>query len=128
MNGFLAKMGYGPADRVLITHIDDLGFSHAANVAGFECLDVGAASCGSILVNGPWFQEAVARVQEQPTYDVGIHLTLTCEYPTFRWAALSTRDRASGLLDEQGYLWRTREDAIRHVTVDAAREIGRAHV
>ena len=41
MNGFLAKMGYGPADRVLITHIDDLGFSHAANVAGFECLAVG---------------------------------------------------------------------------------------
>ena len=128
MNGFLANMGYGPSDRVLITHIDDLGFSHAANVAGFECLDVGAASCGSILVNGPWFQEAVARVQEQPAYDVGIHLTLTCEYPTFRWAALSTRDQASGLLDEQGYLWRTREDAIRHVTVDAARAEMRAQI
>jgi predicted glycoside hydrolase/deacetylase ChbG (UPF0249 family) len=119
MNGFLAKMGYGPADKVLITHIDDIGFSHGANVAGFECLDAGAASCGSILVNGPWFQEAVARCLAQPGYDVGIHLTLTCEYPTFRWPALSTRDRSSGLLDEQGYLWRTREDAIRHVTVEA---------
>jgi len=128
MNGFLAKMGYSPEDRVLITHIDDIGFSHAANVAGFECLDVGAASCGSILVNGPWFQEAVTRVRNQPGYDVGIHLTLTCEYSNFRWAALSSRDPATGLLDDQGYLWCTREDAIRHVTVHAARAEMRAQI
>jgi hypothetical protein len=37
MNPFLAKMRYGPSDNVLITHIDDIGVSHAANVAGFEC-------------------------------------------------------------------------------------------
>ena len=37
MNPFLAKMGYGPSDNVLITHVEDVGVSHAANVAGFEC-------------------------------------------------------------------------------------------
>lgn len=120
MNAFLEKMGYGENDKVLITHIDDIGFSHASNVASFECLDVGAASCGSILVNGPWFPEAVQFCKDNPGYDVGVHLTLTCEYDTFRWPALSTRDRQSGLLDGQGYLWRTREDAIRNVTEIAA--------
>ena len=121
VNGFLKRMGYGSDDKVLVTHIDDIGFCHAANVASFECLDVGAATCGSILTAGPWFQEAADICQGHPEYDVGVHLTLTCEYPHFRWPALSTRDPASGLLDEQGYLWRTREDAIRNVDVEAAK-------
>ncbi|MCB1646079.1 MAG: polysaccharide deacetylase family protein [Pseudomonadales bacterium] len=128
MNRFLEKMGYGPDDRVLITHIDDIGFSHAANEASFECLSSGSASCGSILVNGPWFQEAIDRCRENPGYDVGVHLTFTCEYPHFRWGPLSTRDPASGLLDEQGCLWRTREDAVRHVTVAAAEAEMRAQI
>ena len=101
MNGFLEKMGYGPEDRVLITHIDDIGFCHASNVASFECLEVGAASCGSILTAAPWFLEAAELCKANPDYDVGVHLTLTCEYSTFRWPALSTRDVASGLLDSQ---------------------------
>lgn len=120
MNSFLEKMGYDEDDRVLITHIDDIGFSHASNVASFACLDLGAATCGSILVNAPWFMEAVEYCREHPAYDVGVHLTFTCEYPTFRWPALSTRDPATGLVDAEGYLWHTREDAVRHVTVAAA--------
>ena len=121
MNPFLEKMGYTADDRVLITHIDDVGFSHAANVASFACLDTGAATCGSVIVNAPWFLEAAAIYRDNPVYDLGVHLTLTCEYDTYRWPALSSRDADTGLLDEQGYLWRTREDAIRHVKEEAAR-------
>jgi predicted glycoside hydrolase/deacetylase ChbG (UPF0249 family) len=128
LNGFLKKMGYGPDDRVLITHIDDIGFSNAANVASFECLDVGAASCGSIMTAAPWFQGAVARVRKNPSYDVGVHLTFTCEYPEFRWPAVSTRDPASGLLDGEGYLWNTREDAVRHVLAEAGELEMRAQI
>ena len=128
MNRFLEKMGFSSEDRVLVTHIDDIGFSHASNVASFACLDVGAATCGSILVNAPWFMEAVEYCRGNPAYDVGVHLTFTCEYPTFRWPALSTRDPATGLVDSEGYLWHTREDAIRHVTEAAAEEEMRAQI
>lgn len=120
MNAFLKKMGYSEDDRVLITHIDDMGFCHAANMASFECLDSKAASCGSVIVNAPWFLETAEICTQNPQYDIGVHLTLTCEYPVFRWPALSSRDLDSGLVDAQGYLWHTREDAIRHVTQDAA--------
>ncbi len=65
---------------------------------------------------------------EHPEFDVGVHLTLTAEYPGYRWPALSTRDPASGLLDKEGYLWHTREDAIRHVQVDAAEAEMRAQI
>ncbi|MBT5724128.1 MAG: ChbG/HpnK family deacetylase, partial [Gammaproteobacteria bacterium] len=66
MNKFLKKMGYGPDDRVLITHIDDMGFCHAANVASEACLASGAASCASIIVNAPWFQEAASICKTHP--------------------------------------------------------------
>jgi predicted glycoside hydrolase/deacetylase ChbG (UPF0249 family) len=40
-----------------------------------------------------------------PTVDVGVHLTLTSEWPAYRWRPLSTRDPASGLLDRDGYFY-----------------------
>jgi chitin disaccharide deacetylase len=128
MNPFLERLGFAAEDRVLITHIDDIGFCHAANIASFQCLDSQSASCGSILANGPWFAEAAATCCDHPEYDVGVHLTLTAEYPGMRWPALSTRDPATGLLDAQGYLWHTREDAVRHVQADAARDEMRAQI
>jgi len=128
VNPFLQSMGFGPQDRVLILHIDDMGFSHAANVATHECLTRGSATCASVLVNAPWFQEAASLCAENPDLDVGVHLTLTAEYPTYRWPALSSRDPATGLLDDQGYLWATREDAIRHVDAVAARDEMRAQI
>ena len=128
MNPFLARLGFTETDRVLITHIDDMGFCHAANQASLACLTSGAASCASVIVNASWFREAVQICAEHPEFDVGVHLTLTAEYPTFRWPALSTRDPATGLLDKEGYLWRTREDAIRHVTAEAAKTEMRAQI
>jgi predicted glycoside hydrolase/deacetylase ChbG (UPF0249 family) len=128
MNPFLARMGYGPDDRVLILHIDDMGFCHAANAASLTCLTEGSATCASILVNGPWFQEAVQMAKANPQLDLGVHLTLTAEYPTYRWPALSSRDPETGLLDADGYLWATREDAVRKVSVAAAEGEMRAQI
>ena len=128
MNPYLARMGYGPDDRVLILHIDDMGFCHAANEASLACLTKGSATCASILVNGPWFQEAVQMAKANPTLDLGVHLTLTAEYPSYRWSALSSRDPKTGLLDADGYLWATREDAVRHVTVAGAEGEMRAQI
>ena len=128
MNPFLKKLGFAATDRVLITHIDDMGFCHAANMASEACLASGASSCASIIVNAPWFREAAEICLEHSEFDVGVHLTLTAEYPTFRWPPLSTRDPATGLLDKQGYLWHSREDAIRHVMADAAEAEMRAQI
>ena len=128
MNPFLARMGFGPDDRVLILHIDDMGFCHAANAASLACLTEGSATCASILVNGPWFQEAVQMAKANPQLDLGVHLTLTAEYPTYRWPALSSRDPETGLLDADGYLWATREDAVRKVSVAAAEGEMRAQI
>jgi hypothetical protein len=45
-----------------------------------------------------------ALCRERPDVDLGVHLTVTCEYHSYRWGPISTRDGASGLLDREGYL------------------------
>lgn len=116
----IEKLGFEASDKVVIFHIDDIGFSHASNLASFKCLDFGVASCGSIITPAPWFLEAASICKNNPKYDVGVHLTLTCEYDLYRWRALSSVDPKTGLLDSESSLWRTTEEAIENVTVKAA--------
>jgi len=116
----IEKLGYEATDKVVIFHIDDMGFSHASNVASFECLDFGIASCGAIITPAPWFLEVASIYKNNPKYDLGVHLTLTCEYELYRWRALSSADPKTGLLDSENSLWRTSEEAIANVTPEAA--------
>ena len=118
------RLGYRPDDRVLIIHADDVGMSHAANQAAFEAMESGSITCGSILVPCPWFVEVAEHCRSHPKTDFGIHLTLNCEYPLYRWRALCGREAAPTLYDEQGYLWLTTQDAVAHVSPeDGAREM-----
>ncbi|UCD00598.1 MAG: polysaccharide deacetylase family protein [Promethearchaeota archaeon] len=116
----IEKLGFEATDKVVIFHIDDIGFSHASNIAAFECLDFGVASCGSIITPAPWFLEVASIYKSNPKYDLGVHLTLTCEYDLYRWRALSTINPKTGLLDSENSLWRTAEEAIINVTIEAA--------
>ncbi|MFX1448344.1 MAG: ChbG/HpnK family deacetylase, partial [Promethearchaeota archaeon] len=116
----IENLGFETTDKVVILHIDDVGFSHASNVATFECLDFGVASCGSAIVPAPWFLETASICRKNPSYDIGVHITLTCEYELYRWRALSSIDPKTGLLDSERSLWRTTEEAIGHITTQAA--------
>ena len=125
----IEKLGYeADIDKVVIFHIDDMGFSHSSNLAAFECLDFGVASCGSLIVPAPWFLEAAEIYRKNPKYDIGVHLTLTCEYELYRWRALSSVDPSTGLLDHERSLWRTAEEAIKNVNVKAAEVEMRAQI
>jgi predicted glycoside hydrolase/deacetylase ChbG (UPF0249 family) len=106
MNPFLDRLGFGAADRAVIFHADDLGMCHAANGAFMDVLAQGVLCTGSIMAPCPWSPEIAAFARERAAeLDLGVHLTLNCEYSPYRWGPLSTRDASSGLLDEQGYSW-----------------------
>jgi len=88
--------------RVLVLHVDDVGMCHGANAAFVDLMRSGNVTCGSIMVPCPWFREIAAEAAQDPTLDLGVHLTLTSEWPLYRWGPISTVDRASGLIDAQG--------------------------
>ena len=99
----LAQALTGDADaRVLVLHIDDVGMCHGANAAFLELMRSENVTCGSIMVPCPWFREIAAEAAQDRSLDLGVHLTLTSEWPLYRWGPISTVDRASGLIDEQG--------------------------
>lgn len=128
MSSVIERLGFAPQDRVVIIHADDVGACHAANLGSFATLEAGIVSCGSILVPSPWFPEVAAYARAHPEADLGVHLTLTCEYESYRWGPVSPAGPGSGLRDEQGYLWRTTEAAWDHVTAEEAGRELRAQI
>ncbi len=86
------------SERLLIINCDDLGSSHAANVAIVDALQRGIATSATLMVPCPWAYEAAQMTQ---AYDVGVHLTLTCEYPLYRWRPLTG---AASLMDQDGFM------------------------
>jgi predicted glycoside hydrolase/deacetylase ChbG (UPF0249 family) len=58
--------------------------------------------------------------RQHPEADVGVHLTLNCEWEGYRWRPISTSDPQSGLIDGEGYMWRSVEALYRHMDPDAA--------
>ena len=108
-NPALKKLGFSNDDRVVIIHTDDIGMCQASVDAFAEMVDFGLISSGAVMVPCPWFLEAAAFAREHLEADMGVHLTLTSEWETFRWGPLSTRDPASGLMDAQGYFHKSSE-------------------
>ena len=125
MTKALELLGYDPQDRVLIIHADDIGFSHASNEAAFAGMLGGSLTCASTLVPGPWFAET-AKLQKQHTEaDIGVHLTLTAEYETYRWRSVSGHP---SLHAPDGGMWRDVPSVVAHVSPEDARAELRAQI
>lgn len=106
VNGVLSALGLAAGRRAVIPHQDDVGMCHGANRAFFELAGAGFITCGSVMVPCPWFSEVAEQAAARRDVDLGVHLTLTSEWPHYRWRPLTTTSPASGLLDEHGYFWR----------------------
>lgn len=108
-NRVLRELGFDAKDRVVVIHADDLGMCGATIDAFAELVDYGLVSSGSVMVPCPWFPAMAAWCRSHPSVDVGVHLTLNSEWEGYRWGPVSTRDRATGLLDRDGYFHRDRQ-------------------
>jgi chitin disaccharide deacetylase len=102
----LRKLGFDSGDRAVIIHADDIGMFQASVSAFADLVNAGTVSSGAVMVTCPWFSETAALLRENTSLDIGVHLTLTSEWTGCRWGPISTRDPASGILDEHGYFYR----------------------
>jgi len=113
-NPVLKKLGFSAEDRVVIIHTDDIGMCQASVSAFLELWDYGLISSGATMVPCPWFLEIAKSCREDPSIDMGVHVTLTSEWETYRWGPISTRDPKSGLIDSEGCFYHSSEEAQEH--------------
>ena len=99
------RLGYPRDAKLLIIHADDLAVAHSEDIASFDALDRHAASSASIMVPCPWINEVADYAKSHADADLGLHLTLTSEWKTYRWGPVESKDKVPSLLDPQGYLW-----------------------
>jgi predicted glycoside hydrolase/deacetylase ChbG (UPF0249 family) len=96
------RLGHPRDAKLLILHADDLGVAHSVNAASLDALDRRAISSASIMMPTPWVTEVAAYAKAHPDADLGLHLTLTSEWRTYRWGSVESSDRVPSLLGADG--------------------------
>jgi predicted glycoside hydrolase/deacetylase ChbG (UPF0249 family) len=123
-----ARLGYPAGAKLLIVHADDLGAAHSINAATAKAFETGFVSSGSIMVPCPWLPEVAAYARAHPDADLGLHLTLTSEWKTYRWGGVLSKDRAPTLYNAEGYLYPTESEAAARIDVREAEAEIRAQI
>jgi len=122
------KLGYGPDAKLLIVNADDAGMCHAANLAVIEGMQKGGLSAATVMVPCPWFSEIADFASSSPQADFGIHLAHTSEWKYYRWGPVASKDKVAGLIDPEGFLWRSVEQVYQNGTPQEALIEGRAQI
>jgi len=118
------RLGYPAGSKLLILHADDLAVAHSADSASFDALNSGAVSSASIMVPCPWLTEVADYAKSHPDADLGLHLTLTSEWKTYRWGSVDSSDKVTSLLQPDGTFYSTSEQvAAKAKPAEAEREI-----
>src|SRR6266705_6198837 len=99
------RLGYPADSKLLIVHADDLAVAHSVDTASFDALTRNAVNSASIMVPCAWLTEVAAFAKNHPEADLGLHLTLTSEWKTYRWGPVDSKDKVPSLLDSSGFLW-----------------------
>ena len=86
----------------LIVRGDDMGSSHASNIACLDSYKNGIETSIEIMAVAPWFPEAARLLRENPGVDVGLHLTITSEWDNIKWRPLTS---CPSLTDDNRYFF-----------------------
>jgi len=122
------RLGYPGNAKLLIVHADDLGMAHSVDAATIKAFESGLVSSGSIMVPCPWLPEIATYARNHPETDLGLHLTLTSEWTSYRWGPVLSRDRVASLLDKTGYFYITESEAAAHIDPKEAEAEIRAQI
>ncbi|MDP6546183.1 MAG: polysaccharide deacetylase family protein [Phycisphaerae bacterium] len=103
-NGLGESSEIASKDINLIIRGDDIGSSHAANVACIKSYKEGIVRSVEVMVPCAWFPEAVKMLNANRGLDVGVHVVLTSEWENIKWRPLT---KAPSLTDADGYFYPT---------------------
>jgi chitin disaccharide deacetylase len=122
------RLGYPAESKLLIIHADDLAVAHSVDSASFDALAKNAVTSASIMVPCPWLTEVADYTKTHPDADLGLHLTLTSEWKTYRWGSVAPSDKVPGLLGPDGTMWSDTPLVGQHAKPDEAEREIRAQI
>ncbi|TJZ75556.1 ChbG/HpnK family deacetylase [Chitiniphilus eburneus] len=121
MSTLQERLGFAVTDRVLILHADDIGMCEATVSSWRALLDFGLLTSASAMAPCGWFPYAAEVAREYgERADLGLHLTLNCEFARYRWAPLTGNAPESGLVDAHGYFHPKAKPTHAALDIDAA--------
>ena len=105
-----------------MVHADDIGMSHSVNVATIEAFKRPGhfRQRHGLLPVVPRDRSLRQRASE---LDLGLHLTLTSEWKYLRWRPVASPEKVKGLLDEEGFMWRSERQTAMKATPQVETEL-----
>ncbi|OFY48678.1 MAG: hypothetical protein A2Y87_07615 [Bacteroidetes bacterium RBG_13_46_8] len=102
MSVHISALIFGQQEIRLLVRGDDIGSTHAANLACIDAYQKGIVRSVEIMVPCAWFEEAAVLLNQNTGLDVGIHLVLTSEWNNYKWRPLT---HCPSITDEDGYFF-----------------------
>lgn len=110
------KLGFPAGKKVIILHADDAGMCKEANIATQRYLEKNQIQSSAIMVPCPYAEEMILWAKENPNIDIGLHLTLTAEWKSYRWGPVADPAKVPGLVDPDGKFWHEVPDVVMHAS------------
>ncbi len=108
------RLGYPAGKKVILLHCDDAGMCDEANKAVMNYFTTGDIQSAAVMVPCPYAIQLVEWAKTLDSPDIGVHLTLTSEWKTYRWGPVSDQSIVPGLVDPEGKMWRDVPDVVTH--------------
>ncbi len=116
------KLGFPKGKKVIILHADDIGMCEEANIAAINYLKNDNIQSAAVMMPCLYADEMIEWAKKNPKKDIGLHLTLTSEWKTYRWGPVSAE--VLSLLDPDKKLWRDVPGVVTHASAaDVEKEV-----
>lgn len=110
------KLGFPKGKKVLLLHCDDAGMCVEANEGVQNYIKLGDILSAAVMMPCQNAEEMVEWAKKYPNADIGVHLTLTSEWKTYRWTTLTDPKKVPGLIDPEGKMWHEVMDVVTHAS------------
>ncbi len=124
---FGERLGWAADQVVVILHCNGAGMAQGTGRGILTSVTKGVGSSYSIMMPCPWVP-GFLRSRPPESVDVGVEATLTSEFDLYRWGPVAGKDAVPGLVDPDGYLWKTAAQVAAKASADDVEKEIRAQV
>jgi predicted glycoside hydrolase/deacetylase ChbG (UPF0249 family) len=122
------KLGFPAGSKVIILHCDDAGMCEEANIAVKHYFETGDIRSAAVMVPCANAMEMIEWAKTQDSPDIGVHLTHTSEWKTWRWGPVADPAKVPGLIDPEGMMWHSVPEVVTHATAEEIETEVRAQI